>query len=126
MLQQTGVKTVIPNYRFFLTKWPTVRDLAKANLDQVLHAWQGLGYYARARNLHKCAQVVANDYIVQYDHPAIGLSNWLQTPVNYSKTPLSTRKMAPSLGENTEETLADLLGYTWDDILALKDKNVIL
>ena len=71
-------------------------------------------------------QVVANDYIVQYDHPAIGLSNWLQTPVNYSKTPLSTRKMAPSLGENTEETLVDLLGYTWDDIVALKDKNVIL
>jgi len=71
-------------------------------------------------------QVVANDYIVQYDHPAIGISNWLQTPVNYSKTPLSTRKMAPALGENTEETLVDLLGYTWDDILALKDKNVIL
>ena len=71
-------------------------------------------------------QVVANGYIVQYDHPAIGLSNWLQTPVNYSKTPLSTRKMAPALGENTEETLVDLLGYTWDDIVALKDKNVIL
>ena len=71
-------------------------------------------------------QVVANDYIVQYNHPAIGLSNWLQTPVNYSNTPLSTRKMAPALGENTEETLVDLLGYTWDDIVALKDKNVIL
>ena len=71
-------------------------------------------------------QVVANDYIVQYNHPAIGLSNWLQTPVNYSNTPLSTRKMAPVLGENTEETLVDLLGYTWDDIVALKDKNVIL
>ena len=71
-------------------------------------------------------QVVANDYIVQYDHPAIGISNWLQTPVNYSKTPLSTRKMAPALGENTEETLVDLLGYTWDDIVSLKDKNVIL
>ena len=71
-------------------------------------------------------QVVANDYIVRYDHPAIGPSNWLQTPVNYSKTPLSTRKMAPVLGENTEETLVDLLDYTWDDIVALKDKNVIL
>jgi crotonobetainyl-CoA:carnitine CoA-transferase CaiB-like acyl-CoA transferase len=71
-------------------------------------------------------QVVANDYIVRFDHPAIGPSNWLQTPVNYSKTPLSTRKMAPTLGENTEETLVDLLGYTWDDIVVLKDKNVIL
>jgi len=71
-------------------------------------------------------QVVANDYIVEYDHPAIGPSNWLQTPVTYSKTPLSTRKMAPVLGENTEETLIGLLGYSWDDIVVLKDKKVIL
>ena len=62
MLQQTVVKTVIPYYRFFLTKWPTVRDLAKANLDQVLHAWQGLGYYARARNMYKCAKLVSNEF----------------------------------------------------------------
>ena len=85
--------------------------------------WEGV---QRNLDLPSDPQVVANDYIVQYDHPAIGLSNWLQTPVNYSKTPLSTRKMAPALGENTEETLVDLLGYTWDDIVALKDKNVIL
>ena len=71
-------------------------------------------------------QVVANEYIVNYDHPVIGPSKWLQTPVTYSKTPLSTRKMAPALGENTEETLTELLGYTWDDIAALKDKKVIL
>ena len=69
---------------------------------------------------------MANEYIVSYDHPVIGTSNWLQTPVIYSKTPLSTRKMAPALGENTEETLTELLGYTWDEIVGLKDKNVIL
>jgi A/G-specific adenine glycosylase len=62
MLQQTVVKTVIPYYHHFLTRWPSVQDLAAADLDQVLHAWQGLGYYARARNLHKCAQVVAIEY----------------------------------------------------------------
>jgi A/G-specific adenine glycosylase len=62
MLQQTVVKTVIPYYRHFLQRWPGVEALAAAELDQVLHAWQGLGYYARARNLHKCAQVVAADY----------------------------------------------------------------
>ena len=71
-------------------------------------------------------QVVANDYIVRYDHPGIGPSNWLQTPVTYNKTPLSTRKMAPVLGENTEECLVDLLGYSWDDVVTLKDKKVIL
>ena len=62
MLQQTGVKTVIPYYRSFLVKWPSVGDLAKTSLDQVLHAWQGLGYYARARNLHKSAQIIATEF----------------------------------------------------------------
>jgi A/G-specific adenine glycosylase len=58
MLQQTTVKTVGPYYAKFLTKWPTVHALAKAKLDDVLRAWAGLGYYARARNLHACAQAV--------------------------------------------------------------------
>ena len=80
----------------------------------------------RNLDLPRDPQVVANEYIVDYDHPVIGPSKWLQTPVTYSKTPLSTRKMAPALGENTEESLTELLGYTWDEIVALKDKNVIL
>jgi A/G-specific adenine glycosylase len=58
MLQQTTVATVGPYYRDFLSRWPTVGDLAAADIDQVLHAWQGLGYYARARNLHACAKAV--------------------------------------------------------------------
>lgn len=58
MLQQTTVATVAPYFRAFLARWPSVDDLAAADLDEVLHAWQGLGYYARARNLHKCARVV--------------------------------------------------------------------
>ncbi len=62
MLQQTVVKTVVPYYHHFLGRWPTVGALARAELDQVLHAWQGLGYYARARNLHKCAQAVVADH----------------------------------------------------------------
>ena len=61
MLQQTTVATVMPYYRSFLERWPTVEALAKAELDEVLHAWQGLGYYARARNLHACAKRVALD-----------------------------------------------------------------
>ena len=55
MLQQTGVATVIPYYLSFIDRWPAIGDLAKADLDSVLHEWQGLGYYARARNLHKAA-----------------------------------------------------------------------
>jgi A/G-specific adenine glycosylase len=62
MLQQTTVKTVGPYFRAFLGRWPTVEALAAARLDDVLHAWQGLGYYARARNLHRCAQAVCREH----------------------------------------------------------------
>jgi A/G-specific adenine glycosylase len=61
MLQQTTVKTVGPYFRAFLERWPTVEALAEASLDEVLHAWQGLGYYARARNLHECARKVSRE-----------------------------------------------------------------
>jgi A/G-specific adenine glycosylase len=59
MLQQTTVKAVLPRYGLFLKTWPDVTALAKAELGQVLAAWAGLGYYARARNLHACARAVA-------------------------------------------------------------------
>ena len=58
MLQQTTVKTVAPYFAKFLQRWPTVEALAAASLDDVLRAWAGLGYYARARNLHACARAV--------------------------------------------------------------------
>jgi A/G-specific adenine glycosylase len=53
------VKAVGPYYAKFLARWPTVAALADVPLDDVLKAWAGLGYYARARNLHACAKVVA-------------------------------------------------------------------
>ena len=56
MLQQTQVQTVIPYYQRFMQSFPTLETLADAPVDQVLHHWSGLGYYARARNLHKAAQ----------------------------------------------------------------------
>jgi A/G-specific adenine glycosylase len=61
MLQQTQVATVIPYYQRFMTRFPTVKSLAAAPLDEVLHLWTGLGYYARARNLHACAQAVVKE-----------------------------------------------------------------
>jgi len=60
MLQQTTVTAVIPYYERFVSRFPTVLALAEAPLDSVLSAWAGLGYYARARNLHACARVVAD------------------------------------------------------------------
>src|SRR5579863_6013155 len=58
MLQQTTVATVGGYFTSFLKRWPNVRALAAASLDEVLHEWQGLGYYARARNLHACAREI--------------------------------------------------------------------
>lgn len=62
MLQQTQVTTVVPYYERFLRRFPTLADLAAASLDDVLKVWEGLGYYARARNLHAAARQVMADY----------------------------------------------------------------
>ena len=62
MLQQTTVQAVKAYFEAFTARWPTVEALAAAPRDEVLAAWAGLGYYARARNLHACAEVVARDH----------------------------------------------------------------
>lgn len=62
MLQQTQVTTVIPYYQRFMARFPNISALADAPLDEVLHLWTGLGYYARARNLHKAAQQVRDKH----------------------------------------------------------------
>ena len=62
MLQQTVVKTVIPYFLKFTQTWPTIFELAKADLEDIRSAWAGLGYYSRAKNLHKCAQIIVEKY----------------------------------------------------------------
>jgi len=62
MLQQTQVATVISYYNNFMARFPDLTALANAKLDEVLHLWTGLGYYARARNLHRTAQIIVNDF----------------------------------------------------------------
>jgi len=62
MLQQTTVQAVIPYFINFTQKWPTIYGLAQADNDDVMHNWAGLGYYARARNLHKCAKHIVSDH----------------------------------------------------------------
>ncbi|MBI5876642.1 MAG: A/G-specific adenine glycosylase [Chloroflexi bacterium] len=61
MLQQTQVDTALPYYERFIARWPTMQSLAAAPLDDVLKMWEGLGYYARARNLHKGVQLVVRE-----------------------------------------------------------------
>jgi A/G-specific adenine glycosylase len=82
MLQQTQVVTVIPYFERFMARFPTIVDLADAPEDEVLHHWTGLGYYARARNLHKTAKIVRDQYAGKFpetfeqvvDLPGIGRS----------------------------------------------------
>ncbi len=62
MLQQTQVATVIPYFERFMARFPTVTDLADADIDEVLHLWTGLGYYARARNLHQAARQIRDEF----------------------------------------------------------------
>jgi len=66
MLQQTTVRAVMARFERFLTRWPTVEALAAAEREAVLDEWAGLGYYARARNLYKCAQIVASEHGGQF------------------------------------------------------------
>tara|TARA_B110000503_G_scaffold104677_1_gene156138 strand:- start:633 stop:1706 length:1074 start_codon:yes stop_codon:yes gene_type:complete len=73
MLQQTQVKTVIPYFERFMAAFPDVQTLAAAPEDEVLHLWTGLGYYARARNLHKAAKQVANEAQAQFPDTLDGL-----------------------------------------------------
>lgn len=73
MLQQTQVETVIPYYERFLEAFPTVAALAAAPLADVLKRWEGLGYYSRARNLHRAAQVVVHDLGGRFPETADGL-----------------------------------------------------
>lgn len=73
MLQQTQVATVIGYYQRFMERFPDVQSLAAAEQDEVLHLWTGLGYYARARNLHKCAQTVVTQFGGEFPQSVDGL-----------------------------------------------------
>lgn len=83
MLQQTQVATVIPYFERFMKSFPTVTALAKAHEDEVLHHWAGLGYYSRARNLHRAANMIVKDFKGQFPN----------TP--------ETLTMLPGVGEST-------------------------
>lgn len=103
MLQQTQVKTVIPYFERFITKFPTVFDLANAPLDEVLMLWAGLGYYARARNLHKMAGIIASKYKGRFPRK------------------LEALKKLPGLGRSTSSAI---LAICFSKKLPILDGNV--
>jgi len=103
MLQQTQVSTVLDYYARFLQRFPDVRALAAAQLDEVLGLWSGLGYYSRARNLHRCAQQVVSDHGGEF--PASAMT--LQT--------------LPGIGRSTAAAVAS---FCFSERVAILDGNV--
>jgi A/G-specific adenine glycosylase len=116
MLQQTQVATVIPYYQRFMERFPDVRSLAAAPLDEVLHLWTGLGYYARARNLQACAQVLVARWGAEFPRqvdammelPGIGRSTAGAILALSGGLPL------PILDGNAKRVLARVFGIAGD------------
>ncbi|WP_374349053.1 A/G-specific adenine glycosylase [Chitinimonas sp.] len=103
MLQQTQVATVVPYFERFVAAFPTVADLAAASLDQVLAHWAGLGYYSRARNLHKAAQMVMACFAGQFPDSAAVLAE------------------LPGIGRSTAAAIA---GFCFAERTPILDGNV--
>ncbi|MGI9352644.1 MAG: A/G-specific adenine glycosylase [Rhizobiaceae bacterium] len=103
MLQQTQVATVIDYYIRFVEQWPSIRDLAAAELDDVLKAWAGLGYYSRARNLKKCADLIVKNHNGRF-------------PENYDEL-----RQLPGIGDYTASAIASI---AFGEAVAVIDGNV--
>ena len=103
MLQQTQVKTVLPYFKKFTKKFPTLESLSKSNEKQILKMWEGLGYYRRARNLYACSNQLINLY-----------------KGKLPKT-LDAIKKLPGIGDYTGSAL---LGLVYDHPRIAVDRNV--
>ncbi|PPR79272.1 MAG: Adenine DNA glycosylase, partial [Alphaproteobacteria bacterium MarineAlpha2_Bin1] len=75
MLQQTTVKAVIPRYKSFIRRWPNIKKLSLASIDEILHEWQGLGYYSRAHNIYKTAIIINSNYKGRFPKNTDSLKN---------------------------------------------------
>lgn len=104
MLQQTRVDQVIPFYKNFIAKYPTISRLAKSNVDDVLLNWEGLGYYTRARNIHKTAQIVVHQFKGIFPRE------------------IDSIKSLPGIGDYTSAAIAS---FAYDYPIAAVDGNVV-
>jgi len=116
MLQQTQVATVIPYYQRFMARFPTVQDLARAPLDEVMHLWTGLGYYARARNLQACAQALVAKHNGEFptDIESVVALPGIGRSTAGAILALSRDERHPILDGNVKRVLARVFGIEGD------------
>lgn len=112
MLQQTTVAAVAPYFLRFIERWPTIRDLAAAPLEQVLTEWAGLGYYARARNLHRCAQAIVAEHGGRFPDTVDELARLpgIGTYTAGAIAAIAFNRRAAAIDGNAERVLARLFG----------------
>lgn len=108
MLQQTRIETVIPYYLAFMARFPAVSDLAGASLDEVLKSWENLGYYSRARNLHRAARVVVEEHggCIPDDEKALRSLPGIGKYTAGAILSIAFGKPVPALDGNAERVLA--------------------
>jgi len=119
MLQQTQVSTVIPYFDRFMKRFPTVKSLANAPEDQILHLWTGLGYYARARNLHRAAKIIVQEFKGQFPDTleSIQLLPGIGRSTAGAIVSIAFQKPAPVLDGNVKRVLARYLAVNNMDML---------
>ena len=112
MLQQTRVDSVVPYYERFLERFPDVAALADADLEEVLHAWAGLGYYSRARNLKRAAEIVVREHAgrVPRDPRALESLPGIGRYTSGAIQSIAFRQPAPIVDGNARRVLARLMG----------------
>jgi len=123
MLQQTQVSTVTERYQLFMKRFPTLKSLAKAPIDDVMALWSGLGYYSRARNLHRCAQIIMVEHGGDFPRtrealeslPGIGRST------AGAITAFAFEERSPILDANVKRVLSRFYGIEGD----LQDQKTI-
>jgi A/G-specific adenine glycosylase len=126
MLQQTQVSTVLDYYARFLARFPTVQDLAAAPQDDVLALWSGLGYYSRARNLHRCAQAVVTAHGGQFPNNA----QLLETLPGIGRSTAAAiaafcfGQRVAILDGNVKRVLSRALGFDGDLAVAAEEKRL--
>lgn len=126
MLQQTQVATVRSYFDRFVSRFPDVGALAQASLDEVLHMWSGLGYYSRARNLHRCAQIVASDYDGVFPQTALQLQTLpgVGPSTSAAISSLCFGERAAILDGNVKRVLTRYLGFDQDMAKAANERSL--